>query len=114
MAFFKKRNFYSHRPERPLRPSWPKGSMGSKTAVLEMKPLTASLAGESQSGIFQKTQFLLSQARKAVKTLMVKRVDGVQNGRFGNEALNGLTGRRESKWHFSKNAIFTRTGQKGR
>ena len=92
MAFFKKRNFYSHRPERPLKPSWSKGSMGSKTAVLEMKPLTALLAGESQSGIFQKTQFLLAQARKAVKTLMAKRVDWVESGFLEMKPLTALIG----------------------
>ena len=82
MAFSKKRRFWPDRPERPLRPSWPKGPMGSKTAIFEMKPLTASQAGWSQIGIFQKTPFLASQARKAVKTLMAKRADGVQNGHF--------------------------------
>ena len=82
MAFFKKRHFCPHSPERPLRPSWIKGPMGSKTAIFEMKPLTASLAGGSQNGIFQKTPFLSSQARKAVKTLMAKRADGVQIGHF--------------------------------
>ena len=138
MAFFKKRNFYSHRPERPFRASSPKGPMGSKTAIFEMKPLTAYwragvkmayfnkrrfcphrpvrpltalLSGGSQNGIFQQTPFLLPQASQAVKSLIAKRADGVQNGHFGNEALNGLTGRRESKWHFSKNADFVLTGQ---
>ena len=75
MAFFKKRHFRSHRPVRPLRALSPKGPMGSKTASLEMKPLTALLAGGSQNGIFQKTPFLLTQARKPVKTLMAKRID---------------------------------------
>ena len=114
MANFKKRHFCFHRPVRPLRALSPKGPMGSKRAIFEMKSLTALLAGGSQNGIFQKTPFLPSQARKAVKTLIVKKADGVQNGQFGNEALNGLTGRRESKWHFSKNAVFAHTGQKAR
>ena len=70
MAFFKKRHFCPHRPERPLRPSWLKGPMRFKSDIFEMKPLTASLAGGSQNGIFQKTPFLPTQARKAVKTLM--------------------------------------------
>ena len=114
MGFFKKRRFCPHRPVRPLRAFSPKGPIGSKTAILEMKSLTALLAGESQNGIFQKTPFLPARARKAVKTLISKRADGVQNGHFGNEALNGLTGRRESKWHFEKNAVFALTSQSGR
>ena len=60
---------------------------------------------------FKKTQFSRSQGRKAVKSLMAKRVDWVENGLFGNEALNSLNGRRESKWLFSKNAVFALTGQ---
>ena len=82
MAFFKKLRFCPHRPERPLRPLWPKVPMGSNTTIFEMKPLTASLTGGSQNGIFQKTPFLPSQSRKAVKTLMDKRADGVQNDNF--------------------------------
>ena len=92
MEFFKKLRFCPHRPVRPLRPSSQKGPMRSKTAILEMRPLTALLAGGSQNGIFQKTPFLTSQASQAVKTLIAKRDDEVQNGHFGNEALNGLTG----------------------
>ena len=114
MAYFNKRRFCSHRPVRPLRDLSPKGPMGSKTAIYEMKPLTALLAGGSQNGIFQKTPMLPPQARKAVKTLMAKRVNWVENSLFGNEALNGLFGRRESKWYFSTNAVFAPTGQSGR
>ena len=110
-GIFKKHRFCPHRPVRPLRPSSSKGPMWSKTAILEMKPLPALLAGGSQNGIFQKTPIFPSQARKAVKTLMAKRADGVQNGHFGNEALNGLTGWREPKWPFSINAVFALTGQ---
>ena len=94
MAFFKKSCFCPQRPVRPLRLSSPKGPMRSKTAILELRPLTALLAGRSQNGIFQKTPFLPSQASKAVKTLIAKRADEVQNGHFGNDALNGLIGRR--------------------
>ena len=112
--FSKNAVFVPHRPVRPLRAFSPKGPMESKTALLEIKPLTALLSGESQNGIFQKTPFLPSQASQAVKSLFAKRAEGVQNGHFGNEALNGLIGRRVSKWHFSKNAVFARTGQKGR
>ena len=111
MALFKKRRFCPHGPERPLRHSWPKAPIGSKKAFLEMKPLTALLGGGSQNGFFQKKPFLPAQASKAVKPLIVKRADGVQNGHFGIEALNGLTGRREIIWHFTKNAVFALTGQ---
>ena len=97
MLFFKKRRFCPHRPERPLRLSSSKGPMGSNTAILEMKPSTVLLDGGSQNGIFQKTPFSLPQASQTVKSVIAKRADGVQNGQFGNEALNGLTGRRESK-----------------
>ena len=97
MTFFQKRPFCPHRPVRPLRAISPKGPMGSNTAILEMKSLTALFVGGCQNGIFQKKPFLPARARKAVKTLISKRADGVQNGHFGNEALNGLTGRRESK-----------------
>ena len=82
MAFFKKRRFCPHRPVRPFRPSSPKVPMGSKTTILEMKPLTALLGGGSQNGFFQKTPFLPSQASKAVKTLIAKRADEVQNVQF--------------------------------
>ena len=92
MAFFKKRRFCPHRPVRPLRPSSPKRPMGSKTAILEMKPLTAVQPGGCHNGIFQKTPFLPSQVSKAVKTLNAKRADGVQNGLCGREDLNVLTG----------------------
>ena len=102
MVFFNKRRFCSHRPVRPLRALSPKGPMESKTAIFEMKPLTALLAGGSQNGIFQKTPILPTQSRKAVQTLMAKRVNWVENSLFGNEALNGLTGRRESKWYFQQ------------
>ena len=111
MAFFKKRRFCHHRPVRPLRPSSSKRPMATIPAILEMMPLTALLAGGMQNDIFQKTPFLASQASKAVKNLKAKRVDEVQNSLFGYEALNGLNGQRESKWHFSKNAVFAFTGQ---
>ena len=61
--------------------------------------------------VFKKTPFLQSQASKAFKTLIAKRADQIQNGHFGNEALNGPRGRRVSKWHFSKNAVIALTGQ---
>ena len=92
MIFFKKRRFCPHRPVRPLRPSSQKGPIGSKAAIFEMKPLTALPACGIENGIFQKTPFFPSEARKAVKTLMAKTADWVEKGLFGNEALNSLTG----------------------
>ena len=92
MAFYKKSRFCPHRPVRPLRPSLSKGPIGSKTVFFEMKPLTALLASGSQKGIFKKKPFLHSQASEAVKTLIAKRADAVQNGLCGNGDLNVLTG----------------------
>ena len=66
----------------PLRALSPKGPMGSKAAILEMKPLTALLAGGCQNDIFQQTAFLLPQASQAVKSIIAKSADGVQNGHF--------------------------------
>ena len=82
MAFFKKRRFFPNRAVRPLRPSSPKGPIGSKAAIFEMQPLTVLQACGSENGIFQKTPFFPSQARQAVKSLIAKRAEGVPNGHF--------------------------------
>ena len=60
---------------------------------------------------FSKNVFSPSQSSKAVKTLIAKRANEIPNGYFGNEALNGLMGERESKWHFSKKVVFALRGQ---
>ena len=79
---FQKSRFCPQRPVRPLRPSSPKGPMRSKTSNLKMKRLTALLCCGSQNGFFPKKPFLPAQASKAVKTLIAKRADEVQNVQF--------------------------------